>query len=139
MTEWPSKLLIYGRYTRGAPSLVAARLLSDRNRKDISITTLSIGETGELYPSLRGAEENRILATVRRWPYWQRVDIERDSADTESCLAVTLIAGRIYESMVRDILRRGFGMTFPEAGGTCAIGLEPVPKPGWPGYWPSRR
>ena len=103
------------------------------------MTTLSIGETGELYLTLRGAEENRILASVRRWPYWQRVDLERDSADAERCLAVTLIAGRIYESMVRDILRRGFGMTFPEAGGTCAIGPEPVPKPRWPGRSPSRR
>jgi hypothetical protein len=108
--------------------MVAAVLISDQNRKDISVATLFIAESGELRLILRGAEENRILATMRRWPYWQRVDIERDSANAERCLAVTLIADRAYESTVREILRRSFGMTFPEAGGSRDIGPEPLPS-----------
>jgi hypothetical protein len=108
-------------------------LIPDNNRKDTSMTTLAIAETGELHLILRGAEENRILATVRRWPYWQRVDIERDPANAERCLAVTLIADRVYESTVREILRRSFGMTFPEEGGSCDIGPEPAPSPRWRG------
>ena len=88
------------------------------------MTTLSIAETGELQLTLRGTAENRILATVRRWPYWQRVDIERDPANAEICLAVTLIADRVHEPIVREILRRSFGMTFPEAGGSYDIGPE---------------
>src|SRR5262245_19919868 len=103
------------------------------------MTTLSIAETGELHLTLRGAEENRILATVRRWPYWQRIDIERDPANAERCLAVTLIADRAYESIVREILRRSFGMTFPEAGGSRDIGSESAPSPRWPGRSSGRR
>jgi hypothetical protein len=89
------------------------------------MTMLSIAETGEFSLTLRGAAENRILATVRRWPYWQRVDIERDPANTECCLSVTLIADRIYEATIREILKRSFGMTFPAMGGSCEIGPEP--------------
>ena len=103
------------------------------------MTTLFIAETGELHLTLRGAEENRILATVRRWPYWQRVDIERDPANAERCLAVTLIADRGHEAVVREILRRSFGMTFPEAGGSRDIGPEPLPTPRWRGRTSSRR
>ena len=103
------------------------------------MTTLSIAETGELHLTLRGAEENRILATIRRWPYWQRVDIERDPANAERCLAVTLIADRAYESTVREILKRSFGMTFPEAGGSCDIGPEPPPSSRWRGRLSSQR
>ena len=103
------------------------------------MTTLSIAETGELQLTLRGAEENRILTTVRHWPHWQRVDIKHDPANAERCLAVTLIADRVYESTVREILRRSFGMTFPEEGGTHGIGPEPLPTPRWPGRSSSRR
>lgn len=95
------------------------------------MTTLSITATGELELTLRGMAENRILATVRRWPYWQRVDIERDPADGERCLAVTLIADPVYESTVREILRRSFGMRFPAEGGNCNIGPGPPPSPRW--------
>jgi hypothetical protein len=42
---------------------------------------------------------------------------------------VTLIADRAYESTVREILRRSFGMNFPEAGGSLEIGPEPAAKP----------
>ena len=103
------------------------------------MATLSLAESGELHLTLRGTDENRILATVRRWPYWQRVDIERDPSDAERCLAVTLIADRVYESTVRDILRRSFGLMFPEEGGTRDIGPEPLPRPRWPGRSSSRR
>jgi hypothetical protein len=93
------------------------------------MTTLSIAETGELHLTLRGAAENRILATVRRWSYWQRVDIEHDPANAERCVAVTLIADQFYEPTVREILRRSFGLTFPEAGGSRELGPEPPPSP----------
>lgn len=91
--------------------------------------TLSIAETGEVHLTLRGAAENRILSTVRRWPYWRRVDIERDPIDAERCLAITLVTDQIYESIVRDILRCSFGMTFPKAGGTSEIRPEPPARP----------
>ena len=103
------------------------------------MATLSLAESGELHLTLRGTDENRILATVRRWPYWQRVDIERDPADAERCLAITLIADRAYEPIVREILRRSFGMTFLKEGGICDIGSEPLPRPRWPGRSSSRR
>jgi len=93
------------------------------------MTILSIAESGELHLTLRGAEENRVLATMRRWPYWLRVDIERDPANAKRCLAVTLIADRAHESIVREILHRSFGMTFPETGGSRDIGPEPLPSP----------
>ena len=97
------------------------------------MTTLSTNATGELELTLRGVQENRILATMRRWSYWQRVVIERDPANGERCLAVTLIADRVHESTVREILRRSFGMRFPDEGGSCDIGPEPPPSPRWPG------
>ena len=103
------------------------------------MATLSLAESGELHLTLRGTDENRILATIRRWPYWQRVDIERDPADAERCLAVTLIADRAHEAIVRDILRRSFGMTFLEEGGICDIGPEPLPKSRWSSRSSSRR
>jgi hypothetical protein len=89
------------------------------------MTTLFINETGELCLTLRGAAENRILTSVRRWPHWRRVDIERDPVSVERTLAVTLITDQIYESTVREILKRSFGMTFPVDGGTIEIGPEP--------------
>ncbi|MFL5805402.1 MAG: hypothetical protein ACJ8CR_27140 [Roseiflexaceae bacterium] len=93
------------------------------------MTTLSLAEAGELHLTLRGAEENRILTTVRRWPYWQRVDIERDPANAERCLSVTLVADRVHESTVRMILSRSFGLTFPDTGGSREIGPEPPASP----------
>jgi len=85
------------------------------------MTTLSVSDSGELHLTLRGAEENRILTTVRHWPYWLRVTVERDPADPKTCLAVTLITDRTYEAMVREILKRSFGMSFPPEGGSCPL------------------
>jgi hypothetical protein len=99
------------------------------------MSTLSIGETGELYLTLRGAEENRILTTIRRWHYWRRVDIERDPENAERCLSVTLVADRAYESTVRTILSRSFGLTFPDAGGSREIGPEILASPRRHGRW----
>lgn len=93
------------------------------------MTTLSISESGEVSLTLRGAAENRILATLRRWPHWQRVTLERDPADTKRCLAVTLIADQSHEATVREILKRGFGLTFPATGGSCELSPEPPPLP----------
>jgi hypothetical protein len=96
-------------------------------RKEIAYEHLSISESGEVSLTLRGIEENRILATVRRWPYWRRVALEHHPIDTEQCLAVTLFADQIHETIVRDILKRSFGMTFPQAGGACELLPEPSP------------
>jgi hypothetical protein len=89
------------------------------------MTTLSVSDSGEVCLTLRGAAENRILTTLRRWPHWRRVTIERDPANVEQCLAVTLVTDQIYESTVREILRRSFGMTFPPDGGSSEIPPEP--------------
>jgi hypothetical protein len=88
------------------------------------MSTLIISESGEVSITLRGAEENPILTTVRRWPYWRRVALERDPVNTDRCLAVTLIADQAHETIVREILKRSFGLTFPLSGGSCAL----VPK-----------
>src|SRR5215216_3655993 len=93
------------------------------------MTTLSISDSGEVCLTLRGEAEDRILSTVRRWPYWRRVDIERDPIDTERCLSVTLVTDQIYESTVREILHRSFGMTFPKAGGSSELGPERPVRP----------
>lgn len=93
----------------------------------VPLSTLSISESGEVGLTLRGAEENRILATVRRWPYWRRVDLERDPNNTERYLAVTLVADQAHETIVREILKRSFGMTFPLSGGSCELVAEPPP------------
>lgn len=88
------------------------------------MTTLSVTDAGELYLTLRGEEENRILTTMRRWPHWQRVVIERDPANAQRYLAITLMADAIHEPIVREILRRSFSMTFPINGGSCELALQ---------------
>lgn len=93
------------------------------------MTTLSISESGELHLTLQGAEENRILTTVRRWPHWRRVDIERDPANAEYCLSVTLVTEQAYESTVRDILKRSFDLTFPPTGGSRDLAPEILAPP----------
>lgn len=82
---------------------------------------LSTDISGEVHLTLRGDDENRILATVRRWPYWVRADVERDPENATKCLSITLVADRLYESIVRDILKRSFSMTFPDAGGDVVL------------------
>lgn len=91
------------------------------------MSTLYKSDTGELCLTLRGANENRILTTVRRWTYWRRVDVERDPADSRRCLAVTLIADAAHEPTVREILKRSFGLTFPADGGSSELAEEPLP------------
>lgn len=89
------------------------------------MTRLYTDRSGELCLTLSGEEENRILSTLRRWPYWQRADVERDPADAERCLSVTLVTDRMYEATLREILKRSFGLTFPAEGGS--IDLPPAP------------
>jgi len=93
------------------------------------MTTLSISDSGEVCLTLRGAAEDRILKTVRHWPYWRRVDIERDPINAERCLSVTLVTDQIYESTVREILKRSFSMTFPTTGGSSEMAPEPPASP----------
>lgn len=85
------------------------------------MTVLAVSDTGELHLTLRGGDEDRILTTMRRLPYWLRATVERDPANSKACLAVTLVADRTYEPMVREILKRGFGLVFPAEGGSCAL------------------
>ena len=93
------------------------------------MTTLSITEAGDVCLTLRGEAENRILTTVRRWPHWRQVALERDPADTALYVSVTLIADQTHESTVREILKRSFGLTFPESGGSCELPAAPPPTP----------
>jgi hypothetical protein len=93
------------------------------------MTTLSTNAAGELCLTLRGETENRILTTVRRWPHWQRVALERDPADGKRYIAVTLVADVVYESTIREILQRSFNLTFPAVGGTSElVAEEPTPS-----------
>lgn len=89
------------------------------------MTILAISESGDVRLTLRGVDENRILATVRRWPHWREVALERDPDDTARYVAVTLVADQAHESTVREILKRSFGLTFPKTGGSCE--LPPAP------------
>lgn len=90
------------------------------------MTTLSTNAAGELCLTLRGEAENRILTTIRRWPHWQRVTLERDPADNQRCLAVTLVADVAFEPTVREILKRSFNLTFPTDGGTSELVIQEV-------------
>jgi hypothetical protein len=92
------------------------------------MTTLMISDSGELHLTLQGAAENRILTAIRRWPHWLRVDIERDPANAENCLSVTLVTEQANESTVRDILKRSFDMTFPPTGGSRTL-APVIPAP----------
>ncbi|HRC74765.1 MAG TPA: hypothetical protein PLO33_03750 [Kouleothrix sp.] len=89
------------------------------------MTTLAIGDSGDVRLTLRGADENRILATIRRWPHWREIALERHPDDTARYVSVTLVADQAYEATVREILKRSFGLTFPKSGGSCD--LPPAP------------
>ncbi len=92
------------------------------------MATLDMSSPGELRLVLRGAHENAILNTLRHWPHWSRVEVERDPADQKQCLSVTLIADRSQETTIREVLRRSFRMTFPPEGGDQTLTLEPPPE-----------
>lgn len=102
------------------------------------MATLDVSGPDELRLTLRGAAENAILATLRRWPPWLRSEVEYDPADPTQCLAVTLITVRSQESTLREILRRSFGITFPPDGGDIVFTPPPAPKPHRRGF-PARR
>jgi len=89
------------------------------------MATLSTDAPGEVRLTLRGETDNRILDTLRRWPNWLRIDIERDPADSARTLSVTLVADQSHEAIVRDILKRSFSITFPEEGGDVVLPPEP--------------
>jgi hypothetical protein len=89
--------------------------------------TLDLSSPEELRLILRGAAENTILATLRRWPYWLSAEVEHDPVDRAQVLSVTLVTGRAQEATLREILRRSFGLAFPPEGGDIA--LKPVPAP----------
>lgn len=93
------------------------------------MTTLDLSTPDELRLILRGAAENVVLDTLRHWPYWLRVEVERDPLDATQYVSLTLIAGRSQEMTIREVLRRSFGMTFPPEGGDCALKVVPVPPP----------
>jgi hypothetical protein len=93
------------------------------------MSVLTVSDGGELHLTLRGADEDRILTTMRGLPYWLRATIERDPHNSQMCLSVTLVADRTYEPMVREILKRGFGLVFPTEGGSCALPPVDAPPP----------
>jgi hypothetical protein len=88
------------------------------------MTTLDTSVAGELRLTLRGSAENRILATVRRWPYWRLGPVERDPQNSHRYQSITLIADREHEATVREILKRSFGLTFPPEGGSSELAPE---------------
>lgn len=90
---------------------------------------LSVTTAGELCLRLAGTSENRVLATLRRWPHWQRVAVERSPEDTAVCLSVTLATDPVNELALRNILKHGFGMTFPDGGGQSEGTLPPEIEP----------
>jgi hypothetical protein len=93
------------------------------------MTILNLSVPDELRLVLNGAAENVILATLRRWPHWLRVELERDPADASQCLSVTLITGRAHEATLREILRRSFGLVFPAEGGSQPLVVAPAVIP----------
>jgi hypothetical protein len=92
------------------------------------MTTLDMSSPGELRLVLRGAAENAILNTLRHWPHWRGVEIERDPADQAKYVSVTLITGCNQEATIREILWRSFRMTFPPEGGDRAMTAEEAPR-----------
>ncbi len=100
------------------------------------MTTLDMSIPGEVRLILRGAAENAILTTLRRWPHWLRAEVEHDPVEPTQCVAVTLITERAQESTIREILRRSFGLTFPPEGGSQPLVLPPVPEPRRRGFSP---
>lgn len=89
------------------------------------MATLSTNGSDDLSLTLRGAREDRILATVRHWPHWSQVSVERDPANDARCLSVTLTTQRLYEATLREILRRSFGLNFPADGGDSELAADP--------------
>jgi hypothetical protein len=87
---------------------------------------LDLRNSGELRLVLRGADENVILNTLRNWPHWLRVEVERDPADSDRYRSVTLITGRNQEETIREVLRRGFRMRFPPEGGEQTLNANPA-------------
>jgi hypothetical protein len=102
------------------------------------MSTLDKSVEGEIRLTLSGTEEERILATVRRWPQWLRAEVERDPADTGRILAVTLVTDQSQEATLREILRRSFGLVFPPEGGSAELAPLPPPKPSRRGFPPRR-
>jgi len=127
MLEWVStrETLAQAAEVGRSPRRSPVRVVAPKGR--LSMTTLDVSTPGELRLTLRGAAENAILTTLRRWPYWLRVELEHDQTDAAQCVAVTLITGRNQEATLREILRRSFGLIFPPEGGETA--LRPAPEP----------
>jgi hypothetical protein len=99
------------------------------------MTTLDVSAPDELRLVLRGAAENAILNTLRHWPNWERVELERDPDDATRYRAVTLIAARGQEATIREILRRSFGLIFPPEGGDREMKpQEAAPAPSRRGF-----
>lgn len=98
------------------------------------MTTLDMSTPGELRLVLRGAAENAILNTLRYWPHWRGVEVERDPVDGAQYRSVTLIADRSQEATIREVLRRSFGMIFPPEGGNRELPPAPAPQPARRGY-----
>lgn len=104
------------------------RLRAIFSQKGLPMATLDVSTPGEVRLVLRGVAENVILNTLRHWPHWVGVEVERDPADRTQYLSLTLIANRNQEATIREVLRRSFGLTFPPEGGDRAL-PPPAPAP----------
>lgn len=63
------------------------------------------------------AQENAILAVVRRWGWWVRADVEGRVPGESQVTAVILTAARSEDRTIREILHRSFQIIFPAEGG----------------------
>jgi hypothetical protein len=98
------------------------------------MTTLDMSVPGEVRLILRGAAENVILTTLRRWPHWLRAEVEHAPDEPTRCVAVTLVTERQQEATIREILQRSFGLKFPAEGGSLPLTLPSPPatrRRGW--------
>jgi len=82
------------------------------------MATLFLNSDGDVCVTLRGAVEDNIFRALRGWTYWVRFEFERDPQNPALCLAVTLITNHALEVAVRELFKRGFGITFPADGGS---------------------
>ncbi len=69
------------------------------------------------------AQEDAILAVVRRCPWWTKADVEGRLPGSTTVSGVILTTTRATESTLRRILQMSFGLVFPPEGGA---GQQPV-------------
>lgn len=79
---------------------------------------LSYPSTTEVQLRLE-AQEDAILAVVRRCPWWTKAEVEGRLPGSPIVSGVILTTTRGVESTLRRILQMSFGMVFPAEGGVA--------------------